>query len=179
MTMPFKPFHAPRRRVLGLLAAGAASLGATGCGFALRQAPTFAFQSVRIAGSETTPVARELREALQANGLQVLTSATPAPAPAAQVVFTVLTDQRERAVVGQTAAGQVRELQLRTRFLFRLRSANEKTLIDDTELLLERDISFNETVVLSKDAEEAMLYRDMQSDIVQQVMRRLAAVKSL
>ena len=54
-----------------------------------------------------------------------------------------------------------------------------KILIDDVELLLERDISFNETQVLAKDAEEQLLYRDMRSDIVQQVVRRLAAVKSL
>jgi len=33
--------------------------------------------------------------------------------------------------------------------------------------------------VLAKEAEEALLYRDMQSDVVQQVMRRLAAVTSL
>jgi LPS-assembly lipoprotein len=174
-----RPDSLPRRRVLRLVAAGLTAVGLTGCGFALRKAPTFAFQSIRLQGNEGTAVARELREALQANGLQVLTSTTAPATQPAQVVLTVVTDQRERAVVGQTAAGQVRELQLRTRFVFRLRTANEKTLIDDTELLLERDISFTETAVLSKDAEEAMLYRDMQGDIVQQVLRRLAAVKSL
>ncbi|OSZ71246.1 LPS assembly lipoprotein LptE [Hydrogenophaga sp. IBVHS1] len=174
-----RPDSLPRRRVLRLVAAGLTAVGLTGCGFALRKAPTFAFQSIRLQGNEGTAVARELREALQANGLQVLTSTTTPATQPAQVVLTVVTDQRERAVVGQTAAGQVRELQLRTRFVFRLRTANEKTLIDDTELLLERDISFTETAVLSKDAEEAMLYRDMQGDIVQQVLRRLAAVKSL
>jgi LPS-assembly lipoprotein len=169
----------PRRRALRVLTASLAFAGLAGCGFALRQAPTFAFQTIRIEGNEGTAVARELREALQANGLQVLTSATPQTTQPAQVVLTVVTDQRERTVVGQTAAGQVRELQLRTRFVFRLRTANEKTLIDDTELLLERDISFTETAVLSKESEEAMLYRDMQGDVVQQVMRRLAALKSL
>lgn len=166
----------PRRH---LLLAGLASLGLAGCGFALRKAPTFAFQTIRLQGNESTAVARELREALQANGLQVLTSSTAPATQPAQVVLTVLTDRRERVVVGQTAAGQVRELQLRTRFAFRLRGANERELIQDTELLLQRDISFTETAVLSKDAEEAMLYRDMQVDVVQQVLRRLAAVKSL
>jgi LPS-assembly lipoprotein len=168
----------PRRRLLGL-AAGLVSLGVTGCGFTLRKAPSFVFQTVRLQGNEGTEVARELRDALLANGLQVLTSATAAPTQPAQVVLTVVTDQRERVVVGQTAAGQVRELQLRTRFVFRLRTASEKDLIPDTELLLERDISFTESAVLSKASEEAMLYRDMQGDIVQQVVRRLAAVKSL
>lgn len=166
----------PRRRALQHLVAGvAAAWGVSGCGFALRKAPTFAFQTVRIVGNDSTPVARELRAALIANGLTLVTSATPA----AQVVLTILTDQRERIAVGQTAAGQVRELQLRTRFTFRLRAANEKDLIEETELLLERDMSYSETAVLSKASEEELLYRDMASDAVQQVVRRMAAVKSL
>lgn len=166
---------ATRRRALLQLAAGAAVLAsATGCGFKLRQAPTFAFQTVRIAGSVSTPVAAELQRALITNGLQVVSGAAPA-----DVVLTVTVDQRERIAVGQTAAGQVRELQLRTRFSFRLRTPTDKELIEDTELLLERDLSFSETAVLSKDAEEALLYRDMATDVVQQVVRRLAAVKSL
>ena len=164
-----------RRAAFALLAA----VPLAGCGYRLRQAPRFAFERVRIAGSETTPVATELRRALQVNGLTVLTSATAPTAAPAEVVLGVLTDQRERAVVGQTAAGQVRELQLRTRFRFRLRTPADRILIDDTELLLERDLSFNETQVLSKAAEEGLLYRDMVNDIVQQVVRRLASVPPL
>jgi LPS-assembly lipoprotein len=82
-------------------------------------------------------------------------------------------------VVGINASGQVREFQLRIRFTFRLRTLQGKQLIAPTEILQQRDISFNESAVLAKEAEEALLYRDMQSDIVQQVMRRLAAVRSL
>lgn len=172
----------PSRRAWLQLALGASALALSGCGFTLRKAPTFAFDTLRLQGLEGTQVSRELREALQANGIRVLTSTTPVTGPgaqAAQAILTVLTDQRERVVVGQTAAGQVRELQLRTRFVFRLRTPTDKIVIDDTELLLERDISFNETQVLAKDAEEQLLFRDMRSDIVQQVVRRLAAVKAL
>jgi LPS-assembly lipoprotein len=78
-----------------------------------------------------------------------------------------------------TATGQVREFQLRTRLRFRLRTPGGKDLIADTELVQQRDISFNESAVLSKESEENLLYRDMQTDLVQQLMRRLAAVKSL
>jgi LPS-assembly lipoprotein len=75
------------------------------------------------------------------------------------------------------AAGQVREFQLRIRFKFRLRTPAGKEIIAETELLRQLDISFNESAVLSKEAEEAQLYRSMQNDIVQQILRRLAAVK--
>ena len=164
-----------RRAALALIAA----VPLAGCGYRLRQAPKFAFERVRIAGNEITPVATELRRALQINGLGVITSTSAPGGAPAEVVLLVMTDQRERAVVGQTAAGQVRELQLRTRFRFRLRTPTDRILIDDTELLLERDLSFNETQVLSKAAEEGLLYRDMVNDIVQQVVRRLASVPPL
>jgi LPS-assembly lipoprotein len=50
-------------------------------------------------------------------------------------------------------------------------------VIPDTELVQERDISFSETAALSKETEEGLLYRDMRSDLVQQVLRRLAVVR--
>ncbi|WP_394706525.1 LPS assembly lipoprotein LptE [uncultured Hydrogenophaga sp.] len=156
-----------------------------GCGFRLREAPKFDFASLRIAGLEGNPVAAELRRELRLNGLRAVNGADPVPppvdgvpAPGPEVVLTVLIDQRERAAVGQTAAGQIRELQLRTRFRFRLRSADGRDLIEDTEILIERELSFNETVVLSKAAEEERLFLDMTSDIVQQVVRRLVTVKA-
>ena len=76
-------------------------------------------------------------------------------------------------------SGQVTEFQLRSRLRFRLRTPKGKELIPSTELVLHRDVSFNESAVLAKEAEEGLMYRDMQSDIVQQLMRRLAAVKTL
>jgi len=167
-----------RRHALPMLAL---LVGLPGCGFALRGTPRFAFESLRLQGSESTPVARELQQTLVDAGVRVFGTALPASpeGETGQVLLTVLADQRERSVVGQTAAGQVRELQLRTRFRFSLATASGKQLLEETELLLERDISFTETAVLAKDAEEALLYRDMQGDIVQQVLRRLAAVSAL
>ena len=70
----------------------------------------------------------------------------------------------------------MREFQLRIVFKFKLRSGKGVELIVPTEITQQRDISFNETAVLAKESEEGLLYRDMQNDIVQQIMRRLAAV---
>jgi LPS-assembly lipoprotein len=156
-----------------LALSGAALLGLSACGFKLREAPRFAFDAVQLAGINGV-VAIQLRREMQVNGLRV--DGLPPPPP---VILTVQVDQRERVVMGQTVAGQVRELQLRVRFRFNLRTRDERMLIEDTELLLERDMSFNETVVLAKDAEEQMLYRDMTTDIAQQVIRRLAAVQAI
>ena len=95
-----------------------------------------------------------------------------------QVIFD-LPQEREKIVVGLNSSGQVREFQLRTRIRFRLRSTQGRELIPETELLQQRDITFSEAAALAKEAEEALLYRDMQTDLVRQLMRRLAALKSL
>jgi LPS-assembly lipoprotein len=77
------------------------------------------------------------------------------------------------------ATGAIREFQLRLRYRFRVRSRNGIELIPDTEIFLTRDINFNETGALSKESEEALLYKDMENDLVLQLQRRLAAIRKI
>lgn len=162
-----------KRRWLAL--ASAALLG--GCGFRLRGAPEFGFDSLYLAAPMGSPLAQELQRTLEGAGSKLQVLRDPAAMPGAQAIFDLLREQQERAVVALSASGQVRELQLRLRIRFRLRSQNGAELIPETELLLQRDISYHESIALAKEAEEALLYRHMQTDLVQQLTRRLAAVK--
>jgi LPS-assembly lipoprotein len=159
---------ASRRRLLLALPA----LALAGCGFQLRKAPEMSFRSVALRGFERrSPLADELRRSLA-------DVATVADDPArAEVVLEALTDTRERSVVASTAAGEVRELQLRVRFRFRLLTPGGRELLPPDELVLSRDMSYNETNALAKEQEETLLYRAMQSDIVNQVMRRVSAAR--
>ncbi|NML86945.1 LPS assembly lipoprotein LptE [Polaromonas sp.] len=170
-----------QRRVFLVLAASSASsalVSLGGCGFALRKAPNFAFTTLYSGLPESSPLGVELKRSLQSTRkVKVITDARLINE--AQVVLDVLLDQREKVVLSVNASGQVREFQLRLRFGFKLRTLDGKELIPATEIALQRDISFNESAVLAKEAEEALLYRDMQSDVVQQIMRRLAAVTQL
>lgn len=162
-----------KRRTFVLAAVSAAVLA--GCGFQLRKAPDFAFDSIRV--NAATSLANQLRRSLAADGrVQVL---GPAEAGQPQVLLDLLQENRERVVVGINASGQVREYQLRLRVRFRLRTPQGRELVPETEIQQHRDISFNETAVLAKEAEESLLYRDMQNDIVQQLMRRLAALQAV
>jgi LPS-assembly lipoprotein len=147
-----------------------------GCGFELRRAPDFAFKTILI--TSASAVAVDLRRSL---GSVVDVQVLPAGSrpDQAQVILDVPAELREKVVVGLNASGQVREFQLRIRLRFRLRTPQGKELIPETELLQQRDISFNESAVLAKEAEEGLLYRDMQSDLVQQLIRRLGAIKTL
>ena len=166
-----------RRLWLTLMASGAA-LSLAACGFELRKAPNFAFKTLFSPLPEGSPLGVELKRSLESSGaVRVITDARFVDQ--AEVILEVVTDRREKVVVSRNAAGQVREFQLRLRFTFRLRSAKGAELIPDVEILQQRDISFNESAVLAKETEEALLYREMQGDIVQQIMRRLAAVTSL
>ena len=155
--------------------AGIAALG--GCGFQLRQAPEFAFDSIAIPGT-TSSVANELRRTLASVGT-VRVAPPQGPYENVQVIRDMISDVREKVVVGLNASGQVREFQLRSKVNFRLRTPQGRLLIPQTEIVQQRDISFNESAVLAKEAEEGLLYRDMQTDLVQQLMRRLAAVKTI
>jgi LPS-assembly lipoprotein len=154
------------------------ALGLSACGFALRGAPSYPFSSIFVRVAEASALGNELKRNLAAGGqLEVVTE--PKRLNSVEVVLEILTDQREKSVASTTSAGQVREFQLRVRTKFRLRTPQGKELIPDVELLQQRDISYSETQALSKEAEEQLLYRNMQTDIVQQIMRRLAAVQAL
>jgi LPS-assembly lipoprotein len=161
------------QRAFVTVAVAAAAVLAHGCGFELRRTPEFQFRTIQLRGfADNSALARELKRSLAENpGTQVVEGGA-----AAQVVLEALSETREKTVVASTAAGQVREVQLRIRFNFRLRTASGKELLAATEILLVRDMSYNESSALAKEQEEALLYTAMQSDIVAQVMRRLAAV---
>lgn len=159
-----------RRQLLLTVAAGA--LG--GCGFELRRAPELPFARLALLGLQAdSPLVQELRRQL---ALSANTRVVDDPR-LADALLELHSDQREKVVAASTAAGQVRELQLRVRLEFSLRKANGDMLIPHTELLLKRDMNYTEREALAKEQEEELLYRAMQTDIVSQVMRRLAAAR--
>jgi LPS-assembly lipoprotein len=167
-----------QRRLFLNLAFLAAAAQLSACGFELRKAPNFPFKTLFSPLPEGSLLGVELKRSLESNGtVRVITDSRQIDQ--AEVILDVINERRERVVVSRNAAGLVREFQLRVRFRFKLRTPQGKELIPDSEILQQRDISFSESAVLAKESEEALLYREMQSDIVQQIMRRLAAVPAI
>ena len=159
-----------RRRALLALAPATALVA--GCGFELRRPPDLPFSRLALAGfAPRSPLADELKRTL-AQTVQVVEQVNQAEA-----VLQSLVDRREKSVTASTAAGQVRGIQLRVRFEFRLVTPGGREYIPDTVLQLARDMSYSETFALAKEQEEQQLYAAMQTDIVQLLMRRLAEVK--
>ena len=142
------------------------------CGFKLRGDEPLPFRRYALTGfAPRSPLADELRAALQRNG------AAEVPPAQAELIVQALTDARERSVVATTTAAQVRELQLRVRLRWRTHTPAGRELTPPAELALSRDMSYSESIALAKQHEEAALVREMQADIVTQLLRRLAAVK--
>ncbi len=147
-----------------------------GCGFTLKRPPELGFKTIQLAGfAPRSLLAAELRIQLEASP----TTRVVETAGEAQVVLQALSESREKVVVAQTTASQIREFELRLRFDFRVRSSVGKDLIPDSEIVQRRSLTYTEAAALAKEQEEAFLYRAMQSDIVAQVLRRLASVRLL
>jgi LPS-assembly lipoprotein len=159
-----------RRLLLGV----AATL--VGCGFELKRPPALSFKTIQLSGfAPRSPLAVELKTSIDATPTTRVVEA----AKDAEVVLQALGETREKVVVAQTAANQIREFELRYRFSFRVRTVAGKDLIPESEIVLKRSLTYSETIALAKEQEEAFLYKTMQSDIVSQVSRRLASVQLL
>lgn len=145
----------------------------TACGFQLRGAQPLPFSSLHIGTAENSELGAALRRNIRALGSTQLAD-TPQEA---QAIFSVIGEAREKVILSLSATGRVREFQLRYRFAYRVHDLKGREFIPPTEIVLVRDISFSDERVLAKEQEEVLLYRDMQNDMVQQVLRRLAAAK--
>jgi len=147
-------------------------LALAACGFELRRVADLQFQSIALTGfAPRSPLAQDLRLALERS---VVVKESPAQA---QVVFQALRDERTRKAVVFTASGQVRDIQLRMLLRYRAQTPSQRELIADADILQIRELTYIESKTLGKEQEEQDLWREMQSDVVLQVMLRLSTVK--
>jgi LPS-assembly lipoprotein len=143
------------------------------CGFTLRGTQQLPFATIALSFPPNSPLGTELaRNIRTGTNTQIVIDPTKAAA-----VFELIGETRDRQVLTLNAQGRAIEYSLRDRLRFRLRDAQGREVIEPTELLAQRDISFNDSQRLSKESEETLLYRDMQTDLVQQLLRRIAAAK--
>jgi len=146
------------------------------CGFRLRGTgpqPVLPFKTLFLSMAEGSPIAVPLRRNLDAmSNIEIVSDRKQADA-----ALEVLNEGRDKQVLSLNSQGRVREYTLLYRANFRVVDKEGRQLLAPTELVIRRIQSFNESQVLAKEAEEATLYREMQSDLVQQVLRRISAIK--
>jgi LPS-assembly lipoprotein len=145
---------------------------AASCGFQLRGTADVPFESVYLPNANTG-VALDLKRNIQA-GTRAKVVSDPKQADA---IFVFSEETRTKEILSLTGTGRVREYQLRYRVGFRVHDGKGNNFVPQQTIQLTRDVSFNDSEVLAKESEEQLLYRDMQSDMVQQIMRRLASAE--
>ena len=163
---------ARRRGLAGFLFAVALASAAGGCGFHLRGDVSYAFSTLFINSPANVPFTAELKRALAGSGIQLVDSAA-----AAQVIFDVSNVTDDKQVLSLSGGGRAREFLLTKRVTFALHDASGKDWLPAAEIVIRRSFTFSESEVLAREAEEAKLSREMQTDAVQQVVRRLQFAK--
>jgi len=149
-----------------------AALLLSGCGFHLRGTADLPFETIYVPNA-TAGVALDLKRNLQV-GTRTRVVDDPRQA---QAILQFTEESREKEILSLTGGGRVREFQLRYRVGFRVHDGKGGEFVPQSTIQLTRDVTYSDTAVLAKESEEQLLYRDMQSDMVQQIMRRLAAAK--
>jgi len=160
-----------RRALLAGVAIAAAAL--SGCGFQLRGAQTLPIDTLFLALPVNSPLGAEIARVVRSSTNAVVVT----DRKQAQAIFELLGESREREVLSINAQGRAREYQLRLLSTFRVVDPRGIELIAPTTLTARRDIAFNESELLAKESEEALLYRDMQSDLVRQMVTRLQGIR--
>jgi len=161
--------RASARRAAAILA----TFVVASCGFHLRGDATFPFTSVYVNAPSSPPMTTELtRSITSGSATKVLDSAA-----AAEVILDVPVVSDDKDVLSLSSGGSVREYQLVKRVAFRLHDKNGIDWMPAGEVVVRRSYTFNETQVLARDLQEQRLLREMQTDAVQQIIRRLQTAK--
>lgn len=162
-----------RRALLQAVAAAAMAAGVASCGFHLRGDASFPFKSVFVNSPSSKPMAVELERSIAAGSD---TKVMP-EAPAAEVVLDVPVVVDDKDVLSLSSGGSVREYALVKRVQFRLHDKSGADWMPPGEIVVRRSYTFNETQVLARDLQEQRLLREMQTDAVQQILRRMQTAK--
>ena len=160
------------RIVITAVVTSALALALGACGFQMRGAAALPFDTIYMPNT-SGGIALDLKRNIQA-GTRTTVVDDPKKADA---VLEFSQEIREKQILSLSPTGRVSEYQLRYRVGFRVHDGKGGEFVPPGTVQLTRDITFNDSDVLSKDTEEQLLYRDMQSDMVQQIMRRLAGAQ--
>jgi LPS-assembly lipoprotein len=163
-----------RRSASATLLAGLfLATGLGGCGFHLRGEVTYSFASLYVNAPSAPPFALELKRTLENGGATQIVETTAA----AQAILDVTSVVDDKGVLSLSSGGRVREYLLTKRVSFNVHDAAGRDWLPASEFSIRRSYTFNESEVLARNEQEARLLKDMQTDAVQQIVRRLQAAK--
>src|SRR2546421_10804469 len=145
------------------LAAAAMTLVAS-CGFHLRGEPEAGVRKLFISAAVPSSVQADIRRTLATGPTRLV-----ATAPEGEAELRILNEGREKTVYTVTGTGRVYEFQLRLFVVYQLSvPGREEPVIPPTDIETRRLITYSATAPTAKEAEEQLLYKDMQLELAQQ-----------
>jgi LPS-assembly lipoprotein len=157
-----------RRAVLAAVLLATAS-----CGFQLRGDPAEGMKSLFVSTVGPSQVATDIRRALASGKRRVVTSAADATAH-----LRILAESRDKQVHTITGTGRVYEFELRLAVRYEVVvPGREVPLIPSTEVETRRLITYSETAPIAKEAEEQLLFKDMQVELAGRILRQIAVAQ--
>ncbi len=141
------------------------------CGFQLRGTYNLPWETLHVALPENSELYFQIKRSIEAG---TLTKIVP-DAKQASASLVILRNEQHKSILSLSAKGLVREFQLTRTFMYRVQDASGKELLPTSQIILQRDMTFDDERIFAKEAEEALIWREIQQDMVQQLLRRLAA----
>jgi LPS-assembly lipoprotein len=143
------------------------------CGFHLRGDYALPFDTLYIALPSNHPLHGLIKRNIEASSP---TRVVDDPKDAAATLV-VLSDRQEKNILSLNAAGRAREYELVRKFQFKLNGQNGGFYIRPSQITIRRDMTYSDELVLSKGTEETLIWRDIQNDLVNQLLRRFSAAQ--
>lgn len=156
-----------------LFLAAVPALLAAGCGFQLRRSDDIPFASLYVDAPPESMVAQRIRSSLISNRKTHLAPS----ASEAEAVLKISQEDRTKVILSLSGAGRVTEYRLGLRVSYSIAGKKGHSLAAPEVIELTRDITYDDTKVLAKAAEEQLLYHDMEDSAAQRIVRRLQAIK--
>lgn len=155
------------------IAAIAATALLAGCGFALRGSHSLPFDSLFVTADASSSLGRTLRRQIEGGGSTRIAENRQA----ASATLDIISSRREKNFISLTSAGKVREYRLTQTVRYRLLDRKGEEITPSTEISATREMTYDDQLILAKNQEEALLYRDIERDLTDQLLRRLETVK--
>ena len=143
------------------------------CGFHLRGNYDFPFTSLYIDFPAASQTASILKRQITAMNLTKIVN-NPQEA---EVILSAIAERKKKEELTYNIQGRVREYSLYYNLEYMVKTSQGKMLIEPTKISLRRTMTYDASEALSKENEEILLYKDMQQDMAQRLLRRLATIK--
>ena len=143
------------------------------CGFQLRGQAAIPYKTLFIETTGFSQFANDLERAIvSGSDTKVVHIRSEADA-----ILKIVGELQDSRIISLSSGGKVREFELRYKVIYRLMDRAGNDLATAGQIDLTRDMTYDDNAVLAKESEQNLLYRDMKTDAVQQMLRRLSVAK--